>query len=229
MGRRSCLRSRTCRRFSDWRNSSSRWLDSNLFVARSRGSGRLYGHPSRRRRNNNNRARGYSPYGSFGDNCAYRRTRSNGRSGWRRSDDRSCRAWLRNNLAWFRPGGRSSGRCCDNRSCSSRRRSGHGNLDWCRDRSLHRDPRLARIFFLFLLLGQHGFHHIAGFGDVRKIDLGHYGFRTVAARRRARVRAALRFPHKVRTNLLSLVKFQRARVRLARRNADSWKNVENRP
>jgi hypothetical protein len=43
------------------------------------------------------------------------------------------------------------------------------------------------------------------------------------------MRIALRFPHKVRTNLLSLVKLQRAGVRLARRNADSWKNVENCP
>ena len=79
------------------------------------------------------------------------------------------------------------------------------------------------------LLGQQGLHHIARLGDVREIDLGHYGFCAVAARRCPRVRAALRFPRKMRANLLSLVKLQRAGVRLARRNADSGKNVENRP
>ncbi len=74
MGRRSGLRCRTRWRFSDWRNSSGRWLDSDLLIARSRGCGRFYGHTSRRWRHNNNRTRDYSPNGSFGDNCAGGRT-----------------------------------------------------------------------------------------------------------------------------------------------------------
>jgi len=228
IGRRSGLRRRGCRSFSSRRNSISRWLHSDLFFACSRSRWRLYSHASRRRRHNNNRARGYCPCGSFGDNCACGRTRSNGWSGRWSSNDRSCRARLRNNLAWFRPGGRCSSRCCSNRRCGGRL-GGLGSLGRRGDRRLHRDAHMARIFFLFLLLGQQRLHHIAGFGDVRKIDLGHYGFRALAARRRPRVRGALRFPGKVRTNLLSFVKLQRAGVRLARRNPDSWKNVENRP
>ena len=225
MGRRSGLRRRSCRRFSNRRNSSCRWLNGDLLFARSWSRGRLDDYPSGWRRHNNNRARGYCASGSFGNNCASGRTRNNGRGGRRSSNDRSCRARLRNNLAWFRPGGRC-GRCCGNRSCCGRR-DRHGNLGRRRsDRRFHWTPRLARIFFL---LGQQGLHHIPGFGDVRKIDLGHYGLRAVTTRRRPRVRGALRVPHKVRTNLLSLVKLQRAGVRLARRNADSWKNVENRP
>jgi hypothetical protein len=30
---------------------------------------------------------------------------------------------------------------------------------------------MARLFFLFLLFGQNGLHHIARLGDVRKVDL----------------------------------------------------------
>lgn len=226
--RRPRLRCRGCRRFSNWRNSSGWWLNSNLLFTRGRSRRRLDDHTSRRWRDNNNRTRGYSPCGSFGNNCAGGRTRSNG---WCRrwsGNGRSCRPRLRNNLAWFRPGGRCGGRRCGNRSCRGGRGGCH-NLGRCGDRRFHRNPRLARIFFLFLLLGQQGLHHIARFGDVRKINLGHYGFRAVAARRRPRVRGTLRFPCKVRTNLLSLVKLQRAGVRLARRNAYSWKNVENCP
>ena len=193
MRRRSGLRCRSRRRFSDWRNSSSRWLDSNLLFARSRSRGRFYDHASRRRRHNNNRARGYSRRGSFGNNCACGRTRSDGRSGRRRSNDRSRRARLRNNLAWFRPGWRRCSRRCGNGS-RGRRRGGRCNLGRRSDSRLRRAPRLTRIFFLFLLLGQQGLHHIAGLGDVREIDLGHYGFRAVAARRRPRVRACASLP-----------------------------------
>ena len=215
-------RSSSCRRFSYWRNSSGGRLNSGLIFARNRSRGRLYGYPSRWRRDNDDWARGRSSCGSFGNNCACGRTRSDGRCGRRSGNDRCCRARLRNNLAWFRTGGRRRRRCCCNRS----RRGSDGNFGWRGDRRLHRTPHLARIFFL---LGQQRLHHIAGFGDVRKIYLGHYGFRAVAARRCPCVRGALRFPRKVRTNLLSLVKLQRAGVRLARRNADSWKNVKNRP
>jgi hypothetical protein len=87
---------------------------------------------------------------------------------------------------------------------------------------------VACLFFIFLFLGQEGLHHIARFGDVRKIDLGDNGFRGVAAGRRACMRAVPRFPRKVRTNLLSLVQLQRTGVRLACRNAELRKNVENR-
>ena len=161
--RRSGLRCRSRRCFSNWR-SSSRWLNSNLFVSCSWSRRRFDNRTSWRRRNHNNRARGYSSCGSFSNNCACGRTRCDGRSSRRRSDDRCRRARLRNNLAWFRPGGRCS-RCRGNRSCGSRRGS-HCNFGRRRDSRLRRDPRLPRIFFLFLLFGQQGLHHIAGFGDV---------------------------------------------------------------
>ena len=47
--------------------------------------------------------------------------------------------------------------------------------------------------------------------------------------RAARMRRGLCLPRKVRTNLLRLVQFQRAGVRLPARNAEFRKNVENRP
>jgi len=40
-----------------------------------------------------------------------------------------------------------------------------------------------RLFFFFLLLRQNGLQHIAGLGDVRKIDLGNDGGRAVAGSR----------------------------------------------
>ena len=93
-----------------------------------------------------------------------------------------------------------------------------------------RHARVTRLFFFFLLLGQKSLHHIAGLGDVRKIDLGDNGFRAVPAGCRAAMRAGvLRLPRKVRANLLRLVQLQRAAVRLPGRNADFRKNVENRP
>ena len=49
---------------------------------------------------------------------------------------------------------------------------------------LCRHARVTRLFFLFLFLGQNGLHHIAGLGDVRKIDLGNDAWRAVAPRRR---------------------------------------------
>jgi hypothetical protein len=66
---------------------------------------------------------------------------------------------------------------------------------------------LARLLFLFLLVGQDGFHHVAGLGDVRKIDFGSNGLR--AARRRAaalatRPRPTLKQP----ANLLRFVILQ---------------------
>jgi hypothetical protein len=88
---------------------------------------------------------------------------------------------------------------------------------------------VACLFFLFLLFGQESLHHIAGLGDVRKIDLRDDGFRAVAGGRRACMRGVPRFPRKVRTNLLSLIQLQRTGVRLASRNAELRKNVENRP
>ena len=223
--RNSCGR---CRRVSNRRNNGGRRLNGNLFLPRSRSRGRLHGRSSRGRRNNHNRARGHSTCGSFGDNCAGRRTRRNGRSGRRRSNDRGRGARLRNDLAWFRPGRR--GGCSwlrGNRGRSGRLRCWRG-FSRRNCRRLRRHSRVACLFFIFLFLGQEGLHHIAGLGDVRKIDLRDDGFRAVTSGRRACMRGVPRFPHKVRTNLLCLVQLQRTGVRLASRNANLRKNVENR-
>ncbi len=217
---RRCSRLRGC--FSNWRNSNDGCLNGDLFFTRSRSCGRLHDHARRRWRHNNNWARGgRSPCGSLGDNCARGRTRGNRWSGRRSSDNRRRRARLRNDPAWFRPGwGWGGGGLCGNRRSGGRRSR----------RRFSRDPRVTRLFFLFLLLGQKGLHHIARLGDVRKIDLGDDGFRAMTARRNASMRrSAPRFPHKVRTNLLRLVQLQRAAVRLAAGNAEFRKNVENRP
>jgi hypothetical protein len=88
--------------------------------------------------------------------------------------------------------------------------------------------RVARLFFLFLLLGQNGLHHIAGLGDVRQIDLGNDGGRAVTGRRTCAMRSRSRFLRKMRTNPIRLVAFERTGVRFARGNAEFLKNVENR-
>jgi hypothetical protein len=87
---------------------------------------------------------------------------------------------------------------------------------------------VTRLFFLFLLLGQNGLHHIAGFGDVRQIDLGNDGGRAVSGRRTCGMRCRSRFLRKMRTNLIRLVAFERTGVRFARTYTEFRKNVENR-
>jgi hypothetical protein len=217
---------RRCRCLINRRRSDGRCLDGDLFLARSRCRGRLHHHASRRRRHNNHGTRRrYSSCGRLGNNRARGRTRGDGWSGRRSRNNRRRRARLRNDLAWFRTGrrGRDSGRR-GNRSSGRR-----GRFRRHDDRRFRGDSRVARLFFLFFLLGQKGLHHIAGSGDVRKIDFWDDCFCAVTARRRACMRGVARLPRKVRTNLLSLVQLQRAGVRLARRNAQFRKKVENRP
>jgi hypothetical protein len=84
---------------------------------------------------------------------------------------------LRNDSAWFRLDRRSNSGLRGNGSDSS----GRSSFGWSNRNRLCRHARLARFFFLLLLLGQEGLHHIAGLGDMRKIDLGNYGFRALAA------------------------------------------------
>ena len=91
----------------------------------------------------------------------------------------------------------------------------------------YRHPRVTRLFFLFLLLGQNGLQHIAGLGDVRQIDLGNDGWRAMPCRRGG-MRGRPRFLPKMRTNLIRLVAFERAGVRLARSHTEFRKNVEYR-
>jgi hypothetical protein len=86
---------------------------------------------------------------------------------------------------------------------------------------------VTRLIFLFLLLGQNGFHHIAGLGDVRQIDLGNHALRALAAKRRA-MRGLPRILPETLAHLFRLVAFERTGVRFARRNTELRKNVENR-
>jgi hypothetical protein len=85
-----------------------------------------------------------------------------------------------------------------------------------------------RVFFLFLLLGQNGLHHVAGLGDVRQIDFGNDGWRAMAGRRSCAMRRRSRVLRKMRTNLFGFVAFKRAGVRFARFYTQFRKNVENR-
>ncbi len=203
------------RRFSNWRNRNGGRLNCNLLFARSRSYGRLYNHASRWRSHNNNGARRSNTRRSLGHDCACGRTRCNGRSGRRKRNDGRCRARLRNNLARFWPGWR----CLSGPRGNGSHGGGRSRFGWRNDRWLRRKPSVARLFFRCLFLGQESLHHIAGLGDVRQIDLGNDSFRAVASRRRAGMRGMPRFPRKVRTNLLRLVQFQRAGVRLAAGNA----------
>jgi hypothetical protein len=66
---------------------------------------------------------------------------------------------------------------------------------------------LACLLFFFLLVGQDGFQHVAGLGDVREIDFGSHSLR--AARRRAAALAARpQSTLKQPANLLRLVILQ---------------------
>jgi hypothetical protein len=87
---------------------------------------------------------------------------------------------------------------------------------------------VTRLFFLFLLLGQNGLHHVAGLGDVRQIDFGNNRGRTMPGRTSCAMRCRSRFLRKMRTNLIRLVAFKRTGVRFARGNTEFLKNVENR-
>ncbi len=214
-----------CWSFGNGCNDCCWCLDGDLFFSRSRSCGRLNHHASRRWCHDNHRARGNSPRGGLGDNCACGRTRGNRRDGRRRSDNGGRRPRLRNDLArlWLGRSGCSGLR--DNGSGDGGR-SGFGRRNRSR---FPRNTRVARFFFFFLLLGLNSLQHVSRLGDVREIDLGSNGFSAVASVRAACMRGRFRLTHKVRTNLLRLVQLQRAAVRLARRNADFRKNVENRP
>jgi hypothetical protein len=69
--------------------------------------------------------------------------------------------------------------------------------------------RMARLFFLYLFLGQNGLHHIAGLGDVREVDLR--GNCLACARRRGPcVTGGMLSAAKMPANLVGLVFFERA-------------------
>ncbi len=214
-----------CRSFGNGCSDGCWCLNGDLFFARSRSCRRLYHHASRRRCHDNNRARGNNPRGGLGDNCADGRTRGNSWGGRRRSDNGWRRARLRNDLARLWLGWSGCGGLRGHRSNGG----WHNSFGRCNRRRLPRNTRVARLFLFFLLLGLNSLQHVSRFGDVREIDLGSNGFSAVASVSTARMRCRLRLMHKVRTNLLRLVQLQRAAVRLARRNAELRKNVQNRP
>jgi hypothetical protein len=67
---------------------------------------------------------------------------------------------------------------------------------------------VARLFFLFLFLGQDGLHHIAGLGDVREVDLRDDGLTGVASCCSARLGRRLGVLRKTRAHFLRFVQFQ---------------------
>jgi hypothetical protein len=211
-----------------------RWFGGRLFFARSRGRSRLNDHPCRGRRNHDHRSRSRNDTcGSLGYNGAGGRTRSDGRRGWRRGNNRRGRARLRNDLARSRMSG-SRSRCSRSRRSRSRSRRGRGRgrrsrFGWRSCCRLRRHARLARLFFFFLLLGQDGLQHIARLGDVREVDLGDDSLSGMAARCSARMGRGLGVLRKTRTNHLRLVQLQGTGVRLDASHAEFRENVENRP
>jgi hypothetical protein len=87
---------------------------------------------------------------------------------------------------------------------------------------------VPRLFFLFVLLGQNGLHHIAGLGNVREIDFGGDALRG-ARRRSAPLASGPGAALKMRANLLSLKAFQRTGMGLACAQAELRQNVKNLP
>ena len=89
---------------------------------------------------------------------------------------------------------------------------------------------MARLFFVFLLLGQNGLQHITGLGDVREIDFWLNVLRRARRRQRSRGRQTCRSSAlKMRANLLGLVLLQRTGVRLAAAQAEFRQYVKNLP
>ncbi len=113
---------------------------------------------------------GYS-CGSLGNDWPDGRlARDGARSRWRRCDDGRRLPYRRHDLSWFRASGRGCrGRSCDNGRGWFGRRRRRCNGRWPR-RGL--DP--SSPGFVLLFLGQDGFHHVAGLGDMRQIDLGRH-------------------------------------------------------
>ena len=230
-GNRCCNFCRGCRNFRNrWRLERGcrrlrlrRFGNHRLVFACRRSHWRLNGSSRRRRRNHNHRARSRNRASRRPrHDSARRRTAGNG---WRScgllGNDRRRLTRLRNNPARLRARRGGSG---------NRRRGAHGGRRRLRGRGgrFCRHAHVMRLFFLFLLLGQNGLHHIAGLGDVRQIDFGNDAGGAVAGGRTGGMRCRSRFMRKMRANSVRLVAFERTGVRFARRNTKFLKNVENR-
>lgn len=174
-----------------------------LFFTRNCGRRRFHDHPSGRRDHNDrarprNRARR-----SLGNHGARGRTARNGwRSGRKGNDGRSgARLW--HDLSRFRAG-RSGSRWLGGNWRGSQRGRGHGRLHrLCR---LHRHTNVALLLFLFVLFGQDRFQHIAGFRDVREIDLGDDGLFCMTRGGSSGMRSVTRFLGKMRTYFIRLLR-----------------------
>ncbi len=165
-----------------------------LFFTGSRHGRRLDHHAGGRVRHHYNGSSGCNcACGRLGDDSACRRPRSNRGSRRWRSDDWRSRPWLRNNLARFWTCRRRCGLhwCCrrDGCRCVYCWRGWFGWRSGCRP---CRQMRMARPFFLFVLLCQHCLQHIARFGDVRQVNLRDDGLCRVARRCRTPVRSRSR-------------------------------------
>ena len=203
-----------------WRHDGMRLSGWPLFACNRRcrlvcRGRRLYHSPGRGRSHHNYRARNESSAGgSLGHHGACGRMGGNRWRSCGRGDDGRSRARLRNDPARGRSCGHWS---CGCRSCSwtsrgrsygcgRRRRGGLGGWRWRRRLCWH--ARVARLFFLFFLLGQNGLHHIPGLGDVREVDLRDDGLTGMAGGCSTRLGGGLGVLRKTRTNLLRLIQFQ---------------------
>jgi len=87
---------------------------------------------------------------------------------------------------------------------------------------------MARLFFLFFLLGQNRLHRIAGLRNVRKVEFGGRRLRPMAIGRTCGMRPRPRLLNKMRANLIRFLRLERTGVCLSSSNAKLGKNVENR-
>ena len=71
---------------------------------------------------------------------------------------------------------------------------------------LHRHTNVALLLFLFVLFGQDRFQHIAGFRDVREIDLGDDGLFCMTRGGSSGMRSVTRFLGKMRTYFIRLLR-----------------------
>ena len=220
---------RDCRRSRVWRLGRGLLHRAGLPLARGRRRGRLDRRATRgRRRHHNQRPRGgYGPSWWLGDDCARGRPRSNGWTAGRRGYDRWSRARLWNNLARLGARWRSNSLSwnCRRRRCGAGGRCGRLRRRRCC--RLGRHVRMARHFLFFVLLGQDGLQHIAGLGNVRKVNLGDDGLRGMTRRRAACMRGRFCILGEVCAHLFRFVRLQRARVSLHSLDPKLGKEVDN--
>ena len=222
MGRRSRLRCRTCRRFSDWRNSSGRRFDSDLLIAQPEQRAVLRPHqPGGGATTIIGRAT-TAPTGALATTAPAggREAMAGGAGGEPTigAAERGCGTILRGSGRAGAAEGVAATTAMAAGAAATATFAGAATDAFTGTRGLRESS--SSSFFLASM----AFITSPGLEMFERSILGTTGSAPWRPTPPPRACCAS-LPRKVRTNLLSLVKLERTGVRLSRRNADSWKNV----